>query len=359
VRFAVFGLTISSSWGNGHATLWRGLCRGLAERGHSVTFFERDVPYYAAHRDATEIRGCDLRLYSDWDDVYGAAVREVRRADVAMITSFCPDAAAACRLVLDSSAPVKTYYDMDTPVTLETVRHGDRPEYVPEYGLGDFDLVLSYTGGGALEGLRTQLGARTVAPLYGSVDPAVHRPTAPPPPPRSRLSYIGTYAADRQPALDALFLHAARQRPDLRFVLAGSQYPADFKWTDNIFYLAHLPPGDHAAFYSTSDWTLNVTRGPMAALGYCPSGRLFEAAACGAPIISDAWPGLDQFFEPGEEIVVAHTTADVLEALEMDDEDRREIGERARTRALACHTALKRAEDLETIIAPVLEDRCH
>ena len=347
MNIVIFGLTISSSWGNGHATLWRGLCRALAARGHQVTFFELNTPYYAAHRDMVQPPGCDLRIYENWRDVRDEAALALRLADVGLVTSFCPDAQAATRLLLESSIPLKAYYDLDTPVTLHEIEGGSRPEYVPDCGLGPFDLVLSYTGGRALDDLASSLGARRVAPLYGSVDPDIHRPVAPHPKLQANLSYLGTYAADRQAALDRLFLQPAKERGALKFALAGSQYPEQFDWQSNIFYLSHLPPGDHAVFYSSSDWTLNVTRGPMAKLGYCPSGRLFEAAACGTPIVSDSWHGLDEFFTPGEEIIVARETGDVLNVLELGGEERRRIGSRARERALDCHTASARAQDLE------------
>jgi spore maturation protein CgeB len=338
VNLVIFGLTISSSWGNGHATLWRGLCRALHARGHAVTFFERDVPYYAAHRDDRRPAGCDLRLYDDWPAVRAAGGAALQAADVAMITSFCPDAEAAAELVLESAVPVKAYYDMDSGVTLDALRQGGRPEYIPAGGLGAFDVVFSYTGGRTLAELRRTLGARPVA-----ADPSI----------ACRLSYLGTYAADRQLAVEQLLLEPARQRPDRRFVLAGSQYPADFPWPANLFYLSHLPPGDHPRFYSSSDWTLNVTRAPMAAVGFCPSGRLFEAAACGAAVVSDWWEGLDAFFTPGEEILVARSTEDVLGALELDDVERQRIGRRARERALDCHTAAARALDLERVVEAV------
>lgn len=350
MKCVVFGLTISSSWGNGHATLWRGLCRALAERGHDVTFFERDVWYYAAHRDASSVPGCDLRLYGEWQEVAKTAEALVNEADVAMLTSFCPDAEAAASLILGSRADVKAYYDMDTPVTLDALARGERPPYVPSSGLAPFDIVFSYTGGAALEGLRSALGARLVAPLYGSVDPDVHRPVQADASLRSRLSYMGTYAADRQPAVDALFVQPASRRPDVKFVLAGSQYPDSLRWPSNVECRAHVSPGEHATFYSSSDWTLNVTRAPMAALGYCPSGRLFEAAACATPVISDWWEGLDAFFA-SDEIIVARGSDDVIAALDIDDAERRRIGARARERTLACHTAAARAQDLERVLA--------
>ena len=352
MKLVVFGLAISSSWGNGHATLWRGLCRALARRGHHVVFFEHDVPYYASHRDLWELPEGQLRLYASWDDVAHVAARELADADVGMVTSFCPDASAAERLLLESRA-VRAFYDLDTPITLDRLARGERVDYIGPRGLADFDVVLSYTGGGSLAELTTRLGARRAAPLYGSVDPDVHQPVPPVDAYRADLSYIGTYSADRQVALERLFLAAARELPSHRFVLAGSQYPADFPWSPNILYKRHLAPDQHPEFYSSSRLTLNVTRAAMAATGYCPSGRLFEAAACGAPILSDSWPGLDQFFEPEREIFVASTTDEAVRAIRMSDLELRAVARRARERTLAEHTADRRARDLEEILDSV------
>ena len=346
----IFGLTISSAWGNGHATLWRGLCRALGERGHEVSFFERDVPYYAAHRDVIAPAGCRLHLYADWESVRAGAQAAVGGADVAMVTSYCPDGAEASRLVLDSAAQLRVFYDLDTGVTIARVRQGERVPYLPATGLGDFDLVLSYTGGRALTALRAELGARQVAPLYGSVDPDAHRQVAPNAALRADLSYLGTYAADRQQALEELFIEPARRRPDRKFVLGGSQYPADFPWNHNIFYVSHMPPPAHPEFYCSSALTLNVTRGPMAEMGYCPSGRLFEAAACGTPLLSDYWEGLECFFEPGREILIARSTDDAVEALDLSRAGLRRVADAARERTLSEHTAACRARDLEHIL---------
>lgn len=353
MKFVVFGLAISSSWGNGHATLWRGLARALAARGHDFVFFERDVPYYAAHRDLQALPGGRLELYASWDDVRVAAAREVDEADAAMVTSFCPDAAAAERLVLDSRAPVRAFYDLDTPVTLDQLDRGAAVPYIGPRGLADYDVVLSYTGGRSLDALRARLGARAVVPLYGSVDPDVHHPVDPIDLFRADLSYLGTYAADRQTTLERLFHGAAARLPERRFVLGGSQYPTDFPWSPNIFYMRHVAPYLHAAFYGSSRLTLNVTRAAMAAAGYCPSGRLFEAAACGAPILSDSWPGLDEFFEPGAEILVAESTDEAVAAIERSDDELRTLARRARERTLHDHTASCRARQLEAIICDV------
>src|SRR5512133_2554573 len=222
MKLVVFGLTVSSSWGNGHATLWRGLWRALARRGHSIVFFERDVPCYAEHRDLGELPGGELVLYPNWEDAAARVRREVQGADVAIVTSYCPDGMAASELMMDSpGAALKVFYDMDTPVTLENVREGRTVPYIGARGLRDFDLVLSYTGGRSLEELRSLLGARRVRPLYDHVDPDVHRPVPPVDAYRCALSYLGTYAADRQGTLEALFIEPARRLPDQSFVIGG------------------------------------------------------------------------------------------------------------------------------------------
>jgi spore maturation protein CgeB len=350
VKFVVFGLAVSSSWGNGHATLWRGLIRALAAEGHTVVFFERDTPYYASHRDLFDIPGGRLHLYPSWAAVRELAARELADADVGMITSFCPDAGDAEPMLLASRC-LHTFYDLDTPVTLERLSRGEAVEYIGPRGFADYDVVFSYTGGGSLDALCAQLGARTAIPLYGSVDPDVHQPAPPTALFRADLSYLGTYAADRQDALARLFLAPARTRPALRFVLGGSQYPDDFPWSPNIFYMRHVAPGWHPAFYSSSRLTLNVTRRPMVATGYCPSGRLFEAAACGAPMLSDPWPGLDDFFTAGEEIAIARTAQEAVDALELSDAELQSMARRARERTLAQHTAERRAATLVAAVA--------
>jgi spore maturation protein CgeB len=267
MNLVVFGLTISSSWGNGHATLWRGLARGLARRGHSLAFFERDLPFYAPHRDLLEVPGGRLCFYREWGEAAPIARRALAEADAAVVTSYCPDGMAAAELVLASGAEVKAFYDLDTPVTLERAMAGEPIEYIGPRGLRDFDVVLSFTGGAALSALRGVLGARRTATLYGSVDPESHRPVPPQENYRGDLSYLGTYAENRQRALDTLLLETARRLPERKFVIGGAQYPADFPWLPNVYFVKHLPPAEHAAFYCSSPLTLNVTRSPMAAMG--------------------------------------------------------------------------------------------
>jgi spore maturation protein CgeB len=350
LKLVIFGLSISSSWGNGHATLWRGLCRALGRRGHRVVFFEKDVPYYASTRDMTEIPGCELRLYENWDEILPNAQRELADADVGMVTSYCADGQAASEAVLASRSRIHCFYDLDTPITVSRLLAGERVPYLPADGLGGFDLTLSYTGGEALHWLTTLLGARRVTPLYGSVDPEIHKPAEAVPEFTADLSYLGTYAADRQETLDQLFIQAARAAGERRFLIGGAQYPSDFPWTSNIYFVRHLPPAMHPAFYCSSRMTLNVTRRAMADMGYCPSGRLFEAAACGVPLLSDEWQGLDEFYTPGTEILLCRSTEDVLHALDLSSAELKRIAEAARERTLAEHTADRRVNDLEAIL---------
>jgi spore maturation protein CgeB len=344
MKLVIFGLTVSSSWGNGHATLWRGLCNALARQGHDVSFFERDVSYYANHRDLVWPDKYKLVLYPGWNEVSSVAKCAVRDADVALVTSYCPDAAQACDLVLESSA-LKLFYDLDTAVTLEKRRSQGSVDYIPGYGLGHFDLVLSYVGGRALEELQTFLGAKRVAPLYGSVDPAIHKPVGRSPQYESDLSYLGTYASDRQAVLEELFIRPAQRLPEKKFVLGGAQYPDEFPWKENVWFVEHVPPPEHASFYCSSKATLNVTRAAMAKFGYCPSGRLFEAAACETPVVSDSWEGLDNFFEPGREIMVASSSSEVVDAITKNSEELLQIGKAARERVLSAHTADHRSRE--------------
>ena len=350
MKLVVFGLSVSSSWGNGHAVLWRALIRALTSEGHFVVFFERDVPWYAQHRDLYEIEGGRLVLYGAWDEVRPEARRELSDADAAMVTSYCPDGIDATEIVLEAPG-LHVFYDLDTPVTLARLAAGEPLEAIGPRGLAPFDLVLSYTGGDALTALTEQLGARRVAPLYGSVDPERYRPASSSAAPRAALSYLGTYAADRQDAVETFFLESARRRPDLRFVIGGAQYPRDFAWTDNIFFWRHVAPDYHPGFYAAARATLNVTRRAMAESGWCPSGRLFEAAACAAPVVSDWWDGLDTFFVPGREILIVRTTEDVLATLDLSDAEIDRIGEAARARALADHTAARRADELVALLS--------
>lgn len=351
MHIVIFGLTVSSSWGNGHATLWRSLIQSLLARGHTLTFYERDTPYYAQARDLTSLpAGATLRLYDFPDTIRHEAMRELADADVALCTSFCPDGALVSEWILSSPSAMKVFYDLDTPVTLKSLNDEATQAYLPQGGLSGFDLVLSFTGGRALVELQEKLGARHVAALYGWVAPAAYRPVPPVERFRAEFSYLGTYAADRQKALEELFLKPAEHLPERTFLIGGAQYPDTFPWRPNLHFAQHLEPGQHAEFFSSSRATLNVTRRAMAEYGYCPSGRLFEATACGAPMFSDTWQGFEQFFTPGTEVLCVSSARDVLDGLSLSDAELQTMALAARTRTLAEHTADTRVLQLERLL---------
>ncbi len=342
LKITLFGLTLSSSWGNGHATPYRAILRALHQLGHRVTFYERDVPYYASHRDFRECAYCELKLYSSWDAIRSRALAEAAESDVVVTASYVPEGARIADALLSLDAPLRVFYDLDTPITLNRLAEGDL-DYLRASQLPAFDLVFSWTGGGALVALERDFGVRLARPLFGCVDPDVYRPVQPFPELHCELSYMGTYAPDRQAKLDSMFLEAARRRPSWPFTLAGSLYPSEWSWPQNVQRFEHVGPSDHPALYCSSRLTLNLTRAEMAASGYCPSGRFFEAAACGAPIVTDWFHGLNSFFKPGEEVLVASDTEDVLHMLDRPDAELQRMARRARQRTLDEHTGHQRA----------------
>ena len=348
MRIVIFGLSITSSWGNGHATTFRALARALHARGHSVLFFEKDAEWYASNRDLPDPGFCALRLYENWRDVRAAARRELDGADVAMVGSYFPDGVAAVEAMLDSRAAVRTFYDIDTPITLAALRERGSTEYIHPRQLGALDVYFSFTGGPVLAEIESRYGVRRAAPLYCSVDPERYRAYPPSRRFACAMSYMGTYAPDRQPKLEELLFSAARALPQEKFIVAGPQYPREIAWPPNVRRIIHLNPRWHAHLYSSSRLTLNVTRSDMVRAGYSPSVRLFEAAACGAAIVSDNWPGLGTFFTPGHEILIPATSAEVVRYLrELDRDELRAIGLAAQQRVLASHSSAQRACEFE------------
>jgi spore maturation protein CgeB len=346
LKITIFGLTLSSSWGNGHATPYRAILKALHRRGHQVTFYEKDVPYYAARRDLPACDFCELVLYRDWEGVRREALAAAAESDVVVNASYCPEGARICDEVLALGGPLHVFYDLDTPITLANLA-ADRNsvEYLRAEQIAAFDLYLSFTGGDILDDLERRWGARWARPLYGCVDPETHARVAPREEFRCDLSYMGTYAADRQEKLDALFIEPARRLPHQTFVLAGSMYPREWQWPANVRRFEHVAPGEHPALYSSSAATLNITRASMARTGYCPSGRFFEAAACGTPIVTDYFEGLETFFNLDRELVIAGGAEDVIDALG-DPAELGRVAERARERTLAEHTGEHRAAEL-------------
>ncbi len=340
----VIGLSITSSWGNGHATTYRSLVAGLAQFGQDVLFLEQDRPWYAAQRDMPSPPFCQTRLYGQAADL-AAHADAIAGADLVIVGSYVADGPAVCRMVQATARGVSAFYDIDTPVTLAALAQGTC-DYITPGLIQGFDLYLSFTGGPTLRLIEQRYGAKRARALYCSADPALNAPD-PAITPDCDLGYLGTYSPDRQPPLDALLCTPARRWPEGRFNVTGPQYPATIAWPDNVQRAEHSAPDQHRAFYASQRFTLNITRADMIRAGYSPSVRLFEAAACGTPIISDWWPGLDTLFRPDVEIVVAHTPEDVLRALrDMPERARVAMAGRARARVLQHHTGRHRAAEL-------------
>ncbi len=346
MRFVFLGLSITSSWGNGHATTYRGLVRELTRLGHEVLFLERDVPWYADNRDLPAPPWGTTRLYASLAELRDRCRDDVRRADAVIVGSYVPDGAEVLRWAQEEARGVVAFYDIDTPVTLARLARGECEYLTPDLIPG-LDLYLSFTGGPTLARIEQELGAPAARPLYCSADPDVYHPA--PCALTWDLGYLGTYSADRQPKLERLLCAPARALPGRRFVVAGPQYPDDeVAWPTNVERIEHLPPPEHRAFYNAQRFTLNLTRDDMVRAGWSPSVRLFEAAACATPIISDRWDGLEALFVPGEEILLVDEPDDVARALRnLSEGERRRLGARGRERVLAAHTAAHRAAELE------------
>lgn len=352
MKIVIFGLSITSAWGNGHATTFRSLLRSLHARGHQIVFFEKDLEWYASNRDLPNPPFCEVRIFQEWDAILSTARRELKQCDVAVVGSYFPDGIRAIDEVLDSPASVKAFYDIDTPVTVAQLRESGATGYLRGNQIPGFDLYFSFTGGPMLRELEKDFGARRAVPLYCSVDAEEYRAWPAHKRYQSDMSYMGTYAPDRQPKIEELFCAPARRLPQHSFLLAGPQYPRELRWPANVRRIRHLNPRWHARFYSSSRLTLNVTRRAMVQAGYSPSVRLFEAAACAATMVSDNWPGLDAFFVPGREILVPAGSEDVVSYLaEADDAELRSIGTRAQERVLAEHTAQHRALQFEQYVS--------
>jgi spore maturation protein CgeB len=353
LRIVILGLSITSSWGNGHATTYRGLVRELVRRGHDVLFLERDVPWYAENRDLPRPPFGRTVLYRDLNGLRSRHAEAVGQADLVIVGSYVPEGVAVGDWVQAEASGLTAFYDIDTPVTLAKLARGEA-DYLDARQIAGYDLYLSFTGGPTLRRLERDYGSPAARVLYCSVDPELYHPE--PLDARWDLGYLGTYSDDRQPTVDALLLEPARRWADGRFAIAGPQYPGHAAWPANVQYTSHLPPAEHRAFYNRQRFTLNVTRADMIRAGWSPSVRLFEAAACGTPIISDRWEGLDALLEPGREIFLADGAEDVLRLLrELPEDERRAVGERARTRILAEHTAAHRAAELEGYVQALLD----
>jgi spore maturation protein CgeB len=348
MRIAFFGSSLVSAYWNGAATYYRGIVRGLHERGHAVTFFEPDAYDRQAHRDLDDPEWAEVVVYEPerWRETLAGA----RGADVVVKASgvgVCDEELEAGALRL--GAPTTIFWDVDAPATLarmEADPHDSLRALVPRY-----DLVLTYGGGDPVVERYRALGAHDCVPVYNALDPDTHHPV----PPEDRfacdLAFLGNRLPDREARVEEFFLRAAGEAPGRSFLLGGAGWE-DRPLPPNVRLIGHVSTNDHNALNCTPVAVLNVSRESMAANGYSPATRVFEAAGAGACLITDAWEGIEQFLEPGEEVLVARDGAEVAELLGgLGAERARAIGEAARRRLLAEHTYAHRAEQVEETLA--------
>jgi spore maturation protein CgeB len=352
MKIVIFGLAITSSWGNGHATTYRSLCKALARRGHQIHFIEKNLEWFRDNRDMPHPEFCTVHLYVDWQESGRKLVRLSKDADAIVVGSYFPDALQATEALVEAGCGPLIFYDIDTPITISKLRKEGRAEYLDAAQIPNFSAYLSFTGGPVLREFEEQFGSPFAVPFYCSVDPELYRPKAVQQEFRCELSYLGTYARDRQPKLMKFLNEAAGLMPESRFIVAGAQYPKDTAWAKNVERIIHLSPPNHPTFYCSSKFTLNLTRNEMVAAGYSPSVRLFEASACGAAIMSDYWKGLEHFLEPNSEVLLPKDAYEVVQIIRtMPESERTRMGLNARERVLSEHTAAHRAAEFELIVS--------
>lgn len=343
LNIVVIGLSITSAWGNCHAPIYRSLIKGLSRDGHKILFLEWDAPWYRPHRDMPNPDYCGVGIYDSLETLqvkYGKAICE---ADIVIVGSYTYEGIQVGRWVIENAQGLKAFYDLDTPVTVVRLRNGGcgylAADLIPKY-----DIYLSSSGGLELEKFRVAYGAKRIYSLYCSVDPDQYYPEV-----RVRkytLAYLGNYVPDRHATLERYLVDPARHYSDRCFSVVGANYPGGIRWPSNVEYVEYLQPKRHREFYARQQFALNVTRPDAVAWGYSPSIRLLEAAACGVPVISDYWMGLETFFKPGVEIITVQSTIEIMEILEKyTPEECRALGEMARGRILKSHTCDQRARE--------------
>ncbi len=343
MNIVILGLSKSSSQGEGHAAIYRGLVRELNKQGHHILFLERAQPLIEGKADPLTGDFCEAGRYRSLNDLQ-QFTEQVREADMVMLSSFVPEGTQVAEWLLRTAKGIKAFYDLDTPLTLAKLKDKSC-EYLHPNQIPQFDLYLSVSGGPALAELERTYGATMARALYRSVDATRFYPEF-----REKiwdLGYLGNYSEDNQQVLDKLMLEAATNWQEGRFVVAGSNFPGSVDWPANTKYTQLLQTVDHRKFYNSLRFAQHITQPEMASFAYAPSRKLLEAAACGTPIISNYWEGLEDVFHIGTEVLVSRSAKETLQFLrEISKSERKLIGERARKKILSHHTAACRAKEL-------------
>jgi len=350
-NIAFFGSSLVSSYWNGAATYYRGIVHALHRRGHRVTFYEPDAFERQSHRDMEDPDWAKVVVYpGEGEEGVMRALEQARGADVVVKASGVGVFDALLErevLALGGAGTTVIFWDVDAPATLERIAHDPEDPFralIPRY-----DLVLTYGGGPPVIEAYRGFGARDCIPVYNALDPETHHPV----PREARFSadlgFLGNRLPDREARVDRFFFEAARRAPDQRFLLGGSGW--DDTIPANVRRLGHVSTRDHNALNCSVRMVLNVNRDSMARFGWSPPTRVFEAAGAGACLIVDAWEGIEEFLEPGREVLVAEhglAVADYLRGIDADQA--RRIGENARRRLLADQTYAHRALQVERLL---------
>jgi spore maturation protein CgeB len=350
MNIAFFGSSLLSAYWNGAATYYRGITRALHARGHRITFYEPDAYDRQKHRDIEPPLWAKCIVYEATEESVLAQVERARSADLVVKASGVGvfDTLLERAIVeLRSEQTMVAFWDVDAPATLERL-HSDRADsfraLVPRY-----DLILTYGGGARVVNAYLELGARECRPIYNALDPETHHPVPPRNHYRADLSFLGNRLPDREARVDQFFVGAAGRRPQRSFLLGGNGWH-DKRLPPNVRVNGHVVTSDHNAFYCSARLTLNISRESMARFGFSPATRVFEAAGAGACVITDPWEGIEEFFEPGREILIARDAEEVAAFLDrISAKEARDIGRSALWRALGEHTYAHRADEFERV----------
>jgi len=353
---AFYGSSLLSSYWNGAATYYRGLLGALARLGHRITFYEPDAFDRQSHRDIESPDWAHVVVYPATIAGVQGVLSEAQRADIVVKASGVGVFDGELRAgVLQHARPgaVRAFMDVDAPATLAAIRAD--PADPMRQALLDLDLVLTYGGGPPVVDAYTALGARQCVPIYNALDSATHHPVAAKPEFRADLAFLANRLPDREARVEAFFLDAATRLPDQAFLLGGNGWDGK-PMPGNVRAIGHVGTAEHNAFNCSSLAVLNVARDSMAAVGFSPATRVFEAAGAGACLITDEWEGIELFLQPGAEVLVARDGADVAEHLRTLTPSRaRAIGDAARARVLAGHTYQQRAVILDRLLRDAME----